>query len=220
MAGILGAANITGFGVCVVTGKKGGKRGLSSARTPRFPPRCYRMIFKKPKKTTRVEDNYGQVTDSSSEQEKQIDFTLARESWIVEDHEAAKVCPRCRAGLQASYQSYALLTKVGSEAQDSFLVGTDRLGFYCPQCPTVVLVASEMRHTLAKSLPHWRVGSEVLVLGIANWDDQANLESDSEEVPKIVPFYAPQTLKPSNPKRAKSRPAPKKKKRPRPRSRP
>ena len=178
------------------------------------------MDFEKLKETERV----GEPARQALKEPGSIDFTLPREAWSVEERKAAKACPRCQARLQPSYQTYAVATREGADIQDSFLMGTDALGFYCPQCPTVVLVSSVLRGMLSHSLPNWRVGSESLVAGIVDLDaipeDKRDLPLGSDENPlTVVPFSYHGRLNVPGPQRVKSGSHKAKKKRPRPRRR-
>lgn len=181
------------------------------------------VIFRKPEQPTPIKAWEEQVAEAS-EPQPHLDITLKRDAWLVQERDKAKFCPRCHAGLQSSNQTYVVRTRRGPKDQDSFLIRSDALGFYCLHCPTVVLVLSEVRNKLALSLPHWQVGSEFTILGIVDWDampeDRSLADVGLEETLNIalVPF-ASLSQGSSTLQKPKSRPRNKKKKRPRPRSR-
>lgn len=178
-------------------------------------------MFKKSEQATPIKAWEGQATEVS-EPQPCVDIRVERDAWLVQERDKAKFCPRCQASLQSSYQTYVVCTRRASEDQDSFLIASDVLGFYCVHCPTVVLVASEVRNKLALSLPHWHVGSEFTIMGIVDWDampeDRSLADVDSEEPPIALVAFSSFSLGPSTPQKPKSRPRKKKKKRPRPRS--
>ena len=64
---------------------------------------------------------FGEPTRQSLEEPGSIDFTLPREAWSVDELTEPAFCPRCRASLQPSYQSYVVATREESQAQDGFL---------------------------------------------------------------------------------------------------
>jgi hypothetical protein len=78
-------------------------------------------------------------------------------------------CPQCGRELKKSYQSYMVATRTGSRMADSFMIGGD-FGWFCAACPTVVLDKKELGKMLSFSMPGWKVGNEIIVLGLVNLD--------------------------------------------------
>jgi hypothetical protein len=78
-------------------------------------------------------------------------------------------CPQCGGKLQNSYQSYMVATRTNGKMADSFMIGGD-YGWFCASCPTVVLDKKELGKMLSFSMPGWKVGNEIIVLGLVNLD--------------------------------------------------
>ena len=78
-------------------------------------------------------------------------------------------CPHCGGKLQNSYQSYMVATRTNGKMADSFMIGGD-YGWFCASCPTVVLDKKELGKMLSFSMPGWKVGNEIIVLGLVNLD--------------------------------------------------
>jgi len=110
-------------------------------------------------------------TDESKEtvEETTIDITVPRECIykFFEDHPGP--CPRCGSPLQQSYQSYVIATRRGKQITDSLVTGNDE-GWFCSQCPTVVMHPEKLGYLLEHRLSHWDIGDEFTVLGIVDLD--------------------------------------------------
>jgi len=78
-------------------------------------------------------------------------------------------CPQCGGVLKQSHQSYMIATQTGGRKADSFIMGGD-FGWFCASCPTVVLNKLELDKMLSYSMPGWKIGKEIAVLGILNLD--------------------------------------------------
>jgi hypothetical protein len=78
-------------------------------------------------------------------------------------------CPRCGRTLIQQYASYLIAT--GSEGQlaDSFTSGSDA-GWFCPQCPTIVVNTNVIGKLFGHPLAHWNVGTDFAVLGLVDLD--------------------------------------------------
>jgi len=103
------------------------------------------------------------------EEESGIDVTVPRECICRPFREHPGACPRCGGSLQQSYQSYLVITKRGREITDSFVMGGD-MGWFCTQCPTVVINLDKLEEMFQYSLPHWDVGNEFTIAGIVDLD--------------------------------------------------
>jgi hypothetical protein len=60
-------------------------------------------------------------------------------------------------------------TKRGHQLADSLLMSGD-FGWFCPDCPIVVINSTDVSARLAHTLPKWDVGTEFAVLGIVDLD--------------------------------------------------
>lgn len=78
-------------------------------------------------------------------------------------------CPKCHGELLRSTQTYMVATRYGKELGDTFVIGGD-FGWFCTQCPVVVIDADRVGEMMSVGKPGWRVGPEFLVLGIVNLD--------------------------------------------------
>ncbi len=76
-------------------------------------------------------------------------------------------CPRCGGELHLSQQTYMVATRQDKRLADSFMTNGD-FGWYCTSCPTMVIDMDELGNMLSFSLPDWKIGSEVAVLGIVD----------------------------------------------------
>jgi len=98
-----------------------------------------------------------------------IDITTPRECILQSFADDPGPCPRCNGPLQQSRQTYMIATRHGREITDSFVVGND-MGWFCTQCPTVVIDPQEVSEFLQHGLPHWDIGNQFAVTGIVNLD--------------------------------------------------
>lgn len=78
-------------------------------------------------------------------------------------------CPKCHGELLRSTQTYMVATRYGKELGDTFVIGGD-FGWFCTQCPVVVIDADRVGEMMSVGKPGWRVGPEFLVLGIVDLD--------------------------------------------------
>jgi len=98
-----------------------------------------------------------------------IDITIARECYYESFEGQLGPCPRCGGLLQQSTQTYMVATRRGRRIADSFIMGSD-FGWFCDNCPAIVINSAEVNKMLGHSLSHWDVGKEYVVLGIVNLD--------------------------------------------------
>jgi hypothetical protein len=78
-------------------------------------------------------------------------------------------CPKCQGELLRSAQTYMVATRYGKKLGDTFVIGGD-FGWFCTQCPVVVIDADRVGEMMSIGKPGWRVGPEFLVLGIVDLD--------------------------------------------------
>ncbi len=100
---------------------------------------------------------------------KTIDLSIPREHIPGEGTGNPGPCPRCGAPLQKESATYLLLTMRRGQPADSFITGTDK-GWFCPQCPALLLNFQELARPLKFGLSKWKVGNEVAVAGIVDLD--------------------------------------------------
>lgn len=74
---------------------------------------------------------------------------------------------------------------------DSFILGGD-FGWFCIQCPTVVINPEEVSNYLQHGMPHWDIGDEFMVVGIVDMQaiprEKWNIPLGEEENP--IPLVA------------------------------
>jgi hypothetical protein len=99
-----------------------------------------------------------------------IDISQPRECVYREFKGQPGSCPRCGGPLRKSYQTYMIVTRRGKKVTDSFVSGSDTLGWFCENCPTVVVNSLEVSSLLGHQLPHWDVGAEFAVIGLVDLD--------------------------------------------------
>ena len=103
-------------------------------------------------------------------------------------------CPKCGGLLKQTRQTYAVATRRGRKVRDSFIIGSD-FGWFCEQCPAVVINSRAVSEMLSHSMPHWDVGNEFLIEGIVDLDavpeDKRNLPLGDDDNPiPLIPFQA------------------------------
>jgi hypothetical protein len=98
-----------------------------------------------------------------------IDPTIERKAIYKSFKGKPGPCPKCGGVLKQSHQSYMLATQTGGRKADSFMVGGD-FGWSCAFCPTVVLNKDELGKMLSYSMPGWKIGKEIAMLGILDLD--------------------------------------------------
>ena len=78
-------------------------------------------------------------------------------------------CPKCGGKLLRSTQTYMVATRYEKELGGTFIINGD-FGWFCVQCPVVVIDADRMGELMSVGKPGWRIGPEFLVLGIVDLD--------------------------------------------------
>lgn len=99
--------------------------------------------------------------------ELQIDVSMPRECVFKRFEKEPGPCPRCGESLQQSRQSYLVATWRGKERADSFIMGSD-FGWFCAQCPTVVIDPREVSGMLQHAMPRWNASIRSTVAGIVD----------------------------------------------------
>jgi len=125
-------------------------------------------------------------------------------------------CPRCEGVLHQQYQTYAIATRRGNRLTDTFMIGSD-FGWFCEDCPTVVINPAQVGEMLSFSRPDWDTGDAFAVLGLVDLDavpkDKQHLPlgDDGNPIPLVEftgvsgsPRARRRRSKRSRPKRSKS----------------
>jgi len=74
------------------------------------------------------------------------------EMYMSDCLENSKICPGCGAALKKEYQSYLIAVKTGKGSEpDPFVAGNDG-GYFCPDCPVVVLDSDIFAESIGASV--------------------------------------------------------------------
>ena len=123
-----------------------------------------------------------------------IDLTLARMCCYRAFDDQPGPCPNCGSALMQHYASYLISTGEQGQAADSFISGS-KAGWFCTQCPTVVINSQAVGQLLSHRLPRWNVGQRFAVLGIVDFDAvpperrRLPLGGDDNPIPLIAFTY-------------------------------
>jgi hypothetical protein len=98
-----------------------------------------------------------------------IDIAKPRECIYPEFENQPGPCPRCGSMLAPCTRTYLVATRRGNQITDSFIVGND-MGWFCAECPTVVINPQDIAEMFQVSRPGWDAGDERTVVGILDWD--------------------------------------------------
>jgi hypothetical protein len=88
-------------------------------------------------------------------------------------------CPRCKGALYQQHQLYTIATRRGSRMTDAFLSSGD-FGWFCEDCPAVVIDPASVGKMLSFSKPGWDTGDEFSVLGLV---DLSAVPEDKSHLP-------------------------------------
>jgi len=98
---------------------------------------------------------------------RSIDFSVQREMLMLPLSGKPGPCPRCGGALQQTYATYLIATRRGKQMTDSMMSGGD-FGWFCLNCPTLVINENEVNNTLGIAGGRWDIGTDFTVLGIVN----------------------------------------------------
>jgi len=98
-----------------------------------------------------------------------IDFSVPREYIAWEGEGDPGPCPKCGAPLKQEYAMYMVLTRHGNEMADSFMTTSDE-GWFCTQCPVLLLNPQAISEGLPFGFRKWDVGDEFAIVGIVDLD--------------------------------------------------
>jgi hypothetical protein len=135
------------------------------------------------------------LPEERAEPKTAIDFSKPRESILLPLKGKPGPCPRCGGTLQQTYATYLIGTRRGSKLTDSFMADTD-FGWFCLNCPIVVLDENGVNKTLGVLGGRWDIGTEFNVDGIVDLDavpekkHSRPLGDDDNPIP-LVPFLSP-----------------------------
>lgn len=140
-----------------------------------------------------------------------IDFSLPRRCVTRRFPGHPGPCPHCGGTLHQRHQTYLVGTRRGEKITDPIIAGNDG-GWFCADCPTVVINAEEIDAAFAYPLPDWDLGDQFVVLGILDLDaippEQAHLPLGELESLPVIPFDLPagEEKRPRPASRSKVRP--------------
>jgi len=121
-----------------------------------------------------------------------LDLTSPRICYYRAFEDTPDPCPRCGATLVQQRASYLIATRSKGKDADSFISGSDA-GWFCPQCPTVVINTDVIDKLLSHGLRRWNIGREFVVLGLVDLDavppekGHLPLGEDDNPIP-LIPF--------------------------------
>ncbi len=124
--------------------------------------------------------------EDNAQLEPIIDITIPRECIYKVFEGDPGPCLRCGARLQQSSQTYLVATRHGRTMADPFIIGSD-FGWFCLNCPTVVINPHEVKEFLSFGKPDWDIGPEFGVRGVIDLDaippDKADLPLGDDDNP-------------------------------------
>lgn len=95
-------------------------------------------------------------------------------------------CPRCQGALHQQHQLYTVATRRGSRMTDTFMISSD-FGWFCEDCPTVVIDPASVAEMLSFSRPDWDAGDAFALLGLVDLDavpeDKSHLPLGDDDNP-------------------------------------
>ncbi|MHC1742921.1 MAG: hypothetical protein AB9873_07800 [Syntrophobacteraceae bacterium] len=96
-----------------------------------------------------------------------IDPGIPRQMFWSEDVAGTKLCPKCGHGLINEHQIYVMVARQAGRIE-SFIAGT-KSGFFCPECPVVVLAREGFNEFVRLGLGNLDPG-QYTVLGLVDID--------------------------------------------------
>ena len=121
---------------------------------------------------------------------KKFDASVPRKLFWSDEVPSLSHCPACQALLENEYHSYLVAVRDAQDIQ-TFSVGSDA-GYFCPQCPAVVLDREAMGELASLGLRQSEP-TEFTALGIMDLDavpeSKRSMPFDDEDNPlPLVPF--------------------------------
>ena len=141
--------------------------------------------------------------------QSEIDLSQPRQAVYQSFEHVPGPCPRCGGRLRQSKQTYYVATRRGRKLLDSFIMSSD-FGWYCDDCPVVVINSHQIGELLGHSMAHWDVGNEFCVEGLVDLDaipeDKRHLPIGGAENPiPLIEFQGPGAAPPRQPLNKKER---------------
>lgn len=96
---------------------------------------------------------------------KQIDISIHRWMYWSYEVDSLHICPKCKSSLINERHAYLLAVKTKEEVE-SFIIGNDG-GYFCPNCPVVVLDANVFSSMVAIT-PGVRRSAKFIIVGLVN----------------------------------------------------
>lgn len=120
--------------------------------------------------------------------------SIPRQMYWSNQVENSKICHRCGTSLEKEYHSYIIIVRIKKEFEQ-FVVGTDG-GYFCPECPVVVLDRDnfiKLASAGLESAGYDESSVELAVAGIVDMDaipeDKRDKTLGTEDNPiSLVPF--------------------------------
>lgn len=124
-----------------------------------------------------------------------IDLSVPRVCIYREFEREPGPCPRCGGTLHQEDELYAIATRRGRRMTDTFMLSGD-FGWFCEDCPTVVIDPAKVAEMLSFSKPGWDTGEAFAVLGLVDLsavpEEKSHLPLGDEDNPlPLVKFKAP-----------------------------
>lgn len=92
---------------------------------------------------------------------------------------SSKICPKCGTVLNKEYQTYLVAVYIKKES-DPYVAGNSG-GYFCPNCPVVVLDKATFENAVRVLAGTRKVGSfEFAVLGLVDYDAFPDDKEDNE----------------------------------------
>ncbi|MBS1251535.1 MAG: hypothetical protein MAG451_00568 [Anaerolineales bacterium] len=127
-----------------------------------------RWLDSLPDEPEEIEDDWELDEDEELEQ-LAVDVSEPRECIYKSFADDPGPCLRCGERLEQSAQPYLVATRRGKRITDSFITGSD-FGWFCTNCPTVVIDPDDVDEMLQHPMSGWDVGEEFTVVGLIDLD--------------------------------------------------
>ena len=134
---------------------------------------------------------------------KKFDPSIHRQMFWSNDVGGKSYCPRCFSSLENEHQVFMMAIRDVHDIHP-FIVGNDA-GYFCPQCPTVVLDGDTFAEFAQVSLGH-DIDAEFTVLGLVDLEavpeDKRSLPLGGDDNP--IPLVKFTNMSEDKPKRRKT----------------
>jgi hypothetical protein len=114
------------------------------------------------------------------------DASIPRTSVVKEFEGDPGPCPSCGGELCQHHHTYLVATRHEGKLGDTFVLGGD-YGWFCLDCPTVVLHKQQVEEVLQAAHFRWDVGEQYVVAGLVDLkaipEDKSNLRLGGDDNP-------------------------------------